>query len=249
MATSASDDLKTRVANELDATLKLIDDTQRRSVRAIIPGPVWLRAARGCWLLAEMDWSANFYKRAAISILQSAQDDGRRQGFYAPLALLAIGAAWMSGDRDLLATTGSTIDEACRSLIANTDLNPEPLVAASLHLTRIRVAWFQGRGESIQRLMPDLERAVRGLDKWGEWYWEAERDIHTHTVFHTLLAQKPDPIKACIQKYNEYLVAQQAKSPTITELVDEEFISFASAVQDLGIELARVTLPIVPGKL
>ncbi|NDF55365.1 MAG: hypothetical protein EB145_14455, partial [Proteobacteria bacterium] len=55
MATSASDDLKTRVANELDATLKLIDDTQRRSVRAIIPGPVWLRAARGCWLLAEMD--------------------------------------------------------------------------------------------------------------------------------------------------------------------------------------------------
>jgi N4-gp56 family major capsid protein len=68
-------------------------------------------------------------------------------------------------------------------------------------------------------------------------------------VFRTLLAQKPDPIKACIQKYNEYLVAQQAKSPTITELVDEEFISFASAVQDLGIELARVTLPIVPGKL
>ncbi|NDF39744.1 MAG: hypothetical protein EB140_12595, partial [Proteobacteria bacterium] len=64
-----------------------------------------------------------------------------------------------------------------------------------------------------------------------------------------LLAQKPDPIKACIQKYNEYLVAQQAKPPTITELVDEEFISFASAVQDLGIELARVTLPIVPGKL
>ncbi|NDB73961.1 MAG: hypothetical protein EB033_15700, partial [Proteobacteria bacterium] len=98
-------------------------------------------------------------------------------------------------------------------------------------------------------LMPDLERAVRGLDKWGEWYWEAERDIHTHTVFRTLLAQKPDPIKACIQKYNEYLVAQQAKPPTITELVDEEFISFASAVQDLGIELARVTLPIVPGKL
>ena len=112
MATSASDDLKTRVANELDATLKLIDDTQRRSVRAIIPGPVWLRAARGCWLLAEMDWSANFYKRAAISILQSAQDDGRRQGFYAPLALLAIGAAWMSGDRDLLSSTGSNIYEA-----------------------------------------------------------------------------------------------------------------------------------------
>ncbi len=248
MATSASDELKTRIVGELDATLKLIDETQRRSVRAVIPGPVWLRAARGCWLLAEMDWSANFYKRAATAILQSAQDDGRRQGFYAPLALLAIGAAWMSGDRDVLATVGSTIDEACRSMIANTEMTPEPLVAASLHLTRIRVAWFQGRGESIQRLMPDLDRAVRGLDKWGEWYLEAERDIHSITVFRTLLAQKPDPIKACIQKYNEYLVSQQAKSPTITELVDEEFISFASAIQDLGIELARVTLPIVPGK-
>lgn len=248
MATTSADEVTKRITEELDATLKLIDDTQRKSVRAVIPGSVWLRAARGCWLLAEMDWSAEFYKRAAKSILQSGQVDGRRQGVYAPIALLAIGAAWMSADRELLDATGSTIEESCKTILQNVEYTPEPLIAASLHLTRIRVAWFLGKGEMIQRLMPDLDRAVRQLDKWGQWYWEGERDIHTHTVFHDLLANKPDPIKASIAKYDEYLASQQAKTPSISELVDEEFISFASAVQGMEVELPRLSMTIAPGQ-
>ena len=245
MATT-TEELTKRISDEIDATLKLIDDTQRRSVRAVIPGGVWLRAARGCWLAADLDWAADFYRRAANSILLDAQQDGRRQGIYAPIAMHVLGAAWMANDRELLDQVGSTIDESCKTLIQNVDLTPEPLFNATLHLTRIRVAWFLGRGDILQKTIPDLDRAVRALDRWGQWYWEGERDTHTHTVVKALLDRKADAVKAALVKYDEYLVEQRGASPTISELVDEEFISFASTAQDLGIVLPKFGTTLLP---
>jgi len=245
MATT-TEELTKRISDELDATLKLIDDTQRRSVRAVIPGGVWLRAARGCWVSGELDWASDLYRRAANAMLVDAQQDGRRQGIYAPIAMHVLGAAWMSNDRELLDRVGNTIDESCKTLIQNVDLTPEPLFNATLYLTRIRVAWFLGRGDVLQKSMPDLDRAVRTLDRWGQWYWEGERDIHTHTVIKALLERKPDVVKAGLAKYDEYLAEQRGASPTISELVDEEFISLASTAQDLGVLLPKFETGLLP---
>lgn len=245
MATT-TEELTKRIDTELDATLKLIDDTQRRSVRAVIPGGVWLRAARACWLTADFDWASDFYRRAASAMLVDAQQDGRRQGIYAPIAMHAIGAAWMSNDRELLDQVGGTIDESCKTLIQNVDMTPEPLFNATLHLTRVRTAWFLGRGDVLQKIMPDLDRAVRALDRWGQWYWDGERDIHTHTVVAALLDRKADAVKAAMVKYDEYLSEQRGSSPTVSEFVDEEFISFVSTAQDLGVVLPKFGTNIAP---
>ena len=94
--------------------------------------------------------------------------------------------------------------------------------------------------------MPDLDRAVRTLDRWGQWYWEGERDIHTHTVIKALLERKPDVVKAGLAKYDEYLAEQRGASPTISELVDEEFISLASTAQDLGVLLPKFETGLLP---
>ena len=245
MATT-TEELTKRISDELDATLKLIDDTQRRSIRAVIPGGVWLRAARGCWLIGDLDWASDLYRRSANSILIDAQQDGRRQGIYAPIAMHVMGSAWMANDRELLDQVGGTIDESCKTLIQNVDLTPEPLFNATLHLTRIRVAWFTGRGDVLTKTMPDLDRAVRALDRWGQWYWEGERDIHTHSVVKALLERKADAVKAGLVKYDEYLTEQRGASPTVSELVDEEFISLASTAQDLGIVLPKFDTILLP---
>lgn len=247
MATT-TDEATKRISDELDVTLKLIDETQRKSVRAVIPGGVWLRAARGAWLLGEMDWASDLYRRAAPALLLDAQADGRRQGIYAPLAMHVLGAAWMSNDRELLEQVGLTIDESVKTLVQSLDITPEPLYGATLALTRIRVAWYLGRGDTIQKLMPDLDRAIRVLDRWGQWYWEGERDIHTYTVFKALLERKPDVVKSAIVKYDEYLGEQRATTPTITELVDEEFISFVATSQDIGVALPKLATTTVPGR-
>lgn len=244
---TTTDALAKRVADELDATLKLIDDTQRRSVRAVVPGGVWLRAARACWLLAEMDWASEFYRRAASLMLADGQQDGRRQAIYAPICMHVLGAAWMSSDRDLLDQTGTTIDESCRALTQSLDITPEPVFGATLQLTRVRVAWFLGRGDAIQKVMPDLDRSIRALDRWGQWYWEGERDIHSHAAIKAIVDRRPDAAKAALVKYDEYLGTQRASVPTASELVDEEFISLVSTAQDLGIVLPKldsVTLPL-----
>src|SRR5690242_7848247 len=89
-----------RIERELEQTLALVDDMRQRSRRDDLPGWVWLRAARACWLTGNTDWSRDFYKRAALALTAYTLDVGRRTGTMEQYAFCAIGAAWATGQRD-----------------------------------------------------------------------------------------------------------------------------------------------------
>ena len=260
-APSAAEQLE----REIDATLELVDSLRERSRREELPGWILLRAARGCWLIGNADWSKDFYKRAALALTAYALDAGRRNGAFEQYAHVAVGAAWASGQRDVLTDCGRQLDVAAEQIINNVDLPPEPLIRVGLLLSRMRIAWF--REQSVLAREYDLEVARRaaGLDAWSKAAWQAERALASYTTLSAFVALRstpattaralppgqPTPLegaRAALQALDRRIYDERARPPTITDLVDEELLSCVAALEAQNAPLPSLRLPIAPGK-
>ena len=115
--------LPDQLMKEVDGSLALLDDVRAHARRDDVPAWLWLRAARACWLTASMELAHDFYRRAAVGFSAYALDAGRRSGNVEQYAQLALGAAWMSEDRDTLSEVGRQIDSHCDHQLTSFD-NP-----------------------------------------------------------------------------------------------------------------------------
>jgi hypothetical protein len=246
-APPATDVLRKQATREIGATLELFDQAQKASKRDGVPAWLWLRAARACWLKGDTGRARELYGRAATAWLEVALDAGRRTFTVEQYALLALGAAWMSRSQDLLADVGRQIDVAADQQLTSTDNPPEPLLRATLLLTRVRVAWFRGQTAAVKEQLPELERRLTALDAWGKTCWAEERGGPTVAFLKALYAIRPDPIKQVLQDLDKRLTERRGEPPMVSDLVDEEFISFAAAMRGFSIPLPRVTTPVAPG--
>lgn len=240
--------LQEQISREVDATLKLLDDTRNKSRRADVPGWLWLRAARGCWLIGNVDWARDFYRRSVPPNLETAQTSGRRSGNFEQYAALAMGAAWMSESEELLHETCRAVDQSAESQITSIETPPEAYIRVGLLLTRLRANWFRGQISVIKEIEPDLSKRVRALDAWTKSFWDAERGSSTHIFIKAVIDAKFEPIRQALGDLDRKLFENRTRPPTINDLVDEEFVSFATSMIDVGTPLpARVTTPVEPG--
>lgn len=240
--------LQDPIMREIASTLDLLDETRKKVRRDEVPAWLWLRAARSCWLTANMDRARDFYKHAATGLLDVALESGHRTGTFEQYAHLAIGAAWMADDQDLLAETGRQIERSAEHQLANVDNPPDALTRAVLTLTRLRVAWFRGQTAHVKELEPEIERRIVALDAWGKAFWIEERGAVSHGFIKALLAIKPEPIRLALQNLDTRIGELRVTPPTVNDLVDEEFVSFAAAMADYRIPLPRVATPTTPGR-
>ena len=241
--------LSDNILKEAEESLALLDEIREQGRRAEVPAAVWLRAARASWITGNEQWSRDFYKNAAPALIAVAQDVGRKVGTFAQYAGLAMGAAWMSQDRDTLLDVCKEADNYAEHQISNTDNPPEALIRVTLMLTRVRCAWFRGQKTTMQEYLPELERRANQLDAIGKAFWAGERGALTYSFYKVIYGGNRDHIQAAVRELDRRLVAQRAIPPTIIDLVDEEFISFARKMEDLGIFLPRVSTPTTAGEI
>lgn len=250
---------------EIQATLELVDELRQRSRRDELPGTVLLRAARACWLVGNTDWAKDFYKRAALVLTEYTLEQGRRTGTFEPYAAVAAGAAWASGDRDVLADCGRQLDTACEQMLSSIELPPEPLVRVGLLLTRMRIAWLREQSVLAREYDVEVARRAAGLDAWSKAAWQAERSIvcyqalsafvalrtTTPTQMRALPPGQPSPrelARTALRALDQRLYDERARPPTVNDLVDEERLSFVAALESLNTPLPVLRLPVAPGK-
>ncbi len=253
-----------RIERELESTLELVDELRRRSRRDELPGWVWLRAGRGCWLTGNLDWARDFYKRAAGGLAEYAMDVGRRTGTFESYAAAALGAAWMADQREVLADTGRQLDTAAEQMLNSVELPPEPLVRTGLLMTRLRASWYREQTVLVREHEAEVERRAGALDAWSKAAWQAGRDPLSHVAIRSLVnlrsatpgrftppgQQTPTEIaKAAFQALDRHLNEQRAKPPSIGDLVDEELISLAAAFRAQNVPLPVLRMPVEPGKM
>jgi hypothetical protein len=239
--------LPDRLMREVDDTLALLDEVRAAGRRDDVPAWLWLRAARSCWLTDAVDLARDHYKRAAISMTALALETGRRTGNVEQYSHLALGAAWMSQDAPTLSETARQIDSFCEHQLSSTTEQVEALIRVTLILTRMRAAWYRGQKTPLKDLTPELDRRVNQLDAFGKSFWQAERGVVSAAFLKAYGTVKPDPIRAALQEIDRHLQKERANPPTIVDLVDEEFISYAVALRDLQIPLPALHTPITPG--
>jgi hypothetical protein len=76
---------------------------------AALDSLLWLRAARGAWLLGELETAQTWYVRAADDLLDLALGQGSATGTYAYYAEPALGAAALCGRAALLERVGEVV--------------------------------------------------------------------------------------------------------------------------------------------
>jgi hypothetical protein len=253
-----------RFERELDSTLELVDAMRERSRREDVPGWVWLRAARGCWLTGNLDWANDFYRRAATALALYAVDSGRRTGTFESYAAAALGAAWMCGQREVLTDTGRQLDTAAEQMLSSQELPPEPLVRAGLLISRLRGAWFREQSVLVREYEAELERRSAGLDAWSKAAWQASRNPLAHAAMRALTALRAsasgrnappgqktpaEVARAAVQDLDKYLYHQRAAQPTIDDVVDEELISLAVALKGHNVPLPALNMPVEAGSV
>ncbi len=241
-----------QIVKEAEESLALLDEIREQGRRVQVPGAIWLRAARSCWIIGNEQWSRDFYKNAAPALLDTALDTGRKIGAFETYAGLAMGAAWMSQDRDTIVDVCRRADSYAEHQINNVDNPPEPLTRTTLLLTRVRVAWYRGQKLSLQEYLPELERRAAQLDAISKAFWSEERGAVVTNFYRQIFGTSGnarDLITAAVRLVDAHLEKTRAKPPTIMDLVDEEFISFARKLEDLGIFLPKVTTPTVAGEM
>jgi hypothetical protein len=238
-----------QILKEAEFSLALLDDLRAHSRRGDVPGSVWLRAARASWIVGNEQWARDFYKSAAPALITYAHEAGRRIGAFAQYAALALGAAWMSQDRDTLLDVCKQADSYADRQLNNLDNPPDPLIRVTLLLTRVRVAWYRGQKTTLQEHLPELERRANQLDATGKAFWTGDRGAQTLAFYKVIYGGNRDQIQAALRELDRRLESNRAKPPTISDLVDEEFISFARKMEDLGIFLPKVVTPTTAGEI
>ncbi|HEU5318490.1 MAG TPA: hypothetical protein VFX49_20420 [Chloroflexota bacterium] len=250
---------------EIQTTLELVDELRQHTRRDELPGAILLRAARACWLVGNTDWAKDFYKRAALTLTEYALDQGRRTGTFEAYAGVAAGAAWASGQRDVLAECGRQLDSACEQMLNSVDLPPEPLIRVGLLLTRMRVAWLREQSVLAREFDIEVARRAAGLDAWSKAAWQAERSIVSYqalSAFITLRTTTPAQMRAlppgqpspleiartALQALDQHLYDERARPPTVNDLVDEERLSFVAALESMSTALPRLRLPVAAGQ-
>jgi len=254
-----------QLEREITATLELVDELRQRSRRDELPGWVLLRAARATWLIGNTDWARDFYKRAALALTEYALDTGRRNSTFEQYAHVAAVAAWASGQRDVLADCGRQLDIAAEQMLNNSELPPEPLIRVGLLLSRMRIAWLREQSILAREYEVEVARRAAGLDAWSKSAWQAERGLVSYTTLSAFIALRSTPATAvralppgqptplevartALQALDRRLYDERARPPTVTDLVDEEFLSCVVALQALNAPLPSLRLPIAPGK-
>ena len=226
-----------------------------------LPGWVWLRAARACWLTGNTDWARDFYKRAAVALTNYTLDVGRRTGTVEQYGFRAICAAWASGQRDILSDTGRQLDVACDQMLTNLEFPPEPLIRVGLLMTRLRIAWLREQTVLVREYDLEIERRVNGLDAWSKAAWQSARgasSFATIRAFTTLRSSVgrpsspgPSPVelaRKALQLLDRELYEERAQPPNIGDLVDEEFLSFVTVLRNQNSTLPVLRMPVDPGK-
>ena len=239
--------LQDRIHKEVESTLKLLDDTRQRARREEVPWSLWLRAARGCWLIGNTDWAKDFYRRAANGLVEHANTVGRRSGMYEEYGSLAMGAAWMTERQEFAADICRQIDQMADQQIKSLENQPEPLIRVMLLLTRLRAAWYRNLTPTIKELVPEIDRRVNQLEAWSKTFWQAERASASHGFFKALLTAKPDPVKLAIMELDKRLEELRAQPPNVSDLTDEEMISFAASLATTGTQLPPIRTPVSAG--
>lgn len=234
------------IIQEVHSTLKLLDTMRQELRRDEVPGWVWLRAARACWLTGDLDRAKENYRRAAPLLTSLALGTGRRTGNVEQYANLALGAAWMTQEKNLLADTTAQIMAVAGQLAVSVDNPPEPLFRASLLLTHLRAAWYRHDVIAMEEVEPELERRVNSLDAWSRLAWQQERASNSFAVLRGL-TNKTDAILGALHDLDTVLKEQRGTPPSVTDLVDEEFISFVAGTKDLNVKLPHFVTPTEPG--
>lgn len=253
-----------QLQKEIDASLELVDEIRQRGRREVVPGWVLLRGARACWAVGNLDWARDFYKQAAVALSEYARDTGRRTGTLEQYAQLALGAAWISEDRETMSETGRALDITCDQMLTSTELPPEPLIRVSLLLTRLRIAWFRGQTVLAREHEIELERRLVQLDAWSKAAWQAERSPLSHAAIAAFIAPRGDggrgslsasassrstAIVQAVQALDRVLYERRAKPATLADLVDEELLSFVAALRDQNFRLPVLHCRTQPGQV
>lgn len=236
--------LDERLQQEVEATLQLLATINRQAGRNVVPPWLWLRSARACWLAARLDAAGDYYRQAAASLLRYATREARETGTLEPYANLALGAAWMTQDRDLLEDVASEVEATVGEELMAADTTTDPLLYAALLLTRLRAAWYSGQAKLLKDTDQELQRRVSLLDPWSKAFWREGRGSRSHAAITALLALKPPPIAQALQALDQWLVAQRAHPPSIGDLVDEELAAFAATAAEYRIPVPRLAMPV-----
>lgn len=246
---TAGPTLLNQLNQEITSTLALVEELRGRSHREEVPGWLWLRAARASWLIGDMDGARALYGRAAPELLAYALEGGRRNGNFEQYAHLALGAAWLADDSQFLAETGRQIDLAAAAQLGSQDSAPEALVRVGLLLTRMRVAWYRGLNSAAKDFEAEIDRRAAGLDAWGKTFWQEGAGSLSFAAIKSIVGMKVDAALLAIQDIDRRLVQNRAHPPVVSDLVDEEYISFVVALKDYSIPLPQLVTPTAPGAL
>jgi hypothetical protein len=242
------------LAREAALSLALLETLRARGRRTDVPGWIWLRAARAAWISGKEEQARQLYAAAAPVLISHALEAGSRIGCFEQYAQLAMGAAWMARDRPLLTDVCQKADAYAEGQLAAADaptpggLAPaDPLTRVTLVLTRIRAAWYRGQKALVKHLLAELDRRTSHLDAAGKALWQGERGFLVASFHKATASIRPDAMQRALLEFDRWLERQRARPPTISDLVDEEFISFARGLADYHVALPKLTTPVRPG--